>query len=128
MQKLFGYGMRCSGIAFSQNSQVTTAVGIHENFRSAWAVECDAIGLLLGGGLLTFLFYYFAVFQTLGNRHNLYKDAVFIILIGGLSYHYHSISYVVFVLLFAALERTNGVKDSYPSPVNYSRKAFGWKT
>ena len=124
MQKLFGYGMRCSGIAFSQNNQVASVVGIFENFGSAWAVECDAIGLFLGGGLLAFLFYYFTVFQILRNRYNLYRDAVFIILVGGLTYHYHSISYVVFILLFAALEKNKGVKEFYPSPMNHSGRAI----
>lgn len=123
LQKLFGYGMRCSGIAFSQNSQVASAVGIYENFGSAWAVECDVIGLLLGGGLLALMFYYFTAIQTIRDQSNLFRDAVFIILVGGLTYHYHSISYVVFILMFAAIERTNS-NSHLPNTGECSEKSF----
>ena len=118
LQKFLGYGMRCSGIAFSQNSHIATVVGIHEEFTSAWAVECDVIGLLLGGGLLVFLFYYITVLQIIRNKDNLFRDAVFVILVGGFTYHYHSISYVVFIEIFAAIETSYRVKDSFITTEN----------
>ena len=57
LQMLFGYGMRCSGVAFSQQSDICSIIGIGP-YSSAWAVECDVIGLLLCGGIITFLEYY----------------------------------------------------------------------
>lgn len=103
LQKLFGYGMRCSGVAFSQNANAVASVGIREHFNSAWAVECDFIGLLLGGGLLTFYCYYAALFKVLRDKLNIYREVIFILLLGGLAYHYHSISYVVFILMCASI-------------------------
>ena len=111
LQKILGFGMRCSGVAFSQNSQVASIVGIYESFNNAWAVECDVIGLLLGGGLLTFLMYYLLCFSIFNNKSNQFRDVIFIILVGGITYHYHSISYVIFILMFAALEVRKNTKN-----------------
>ena len=44
-QMLFGYGMRCSGAAFSEQQDICRIIGILQ-YSSAWAVECDVIGLL----------------------------------------------------------------------------------
>lgn len=62
-------------------------------YSSAWTAECDVIGLLLGGGICTFLAYYI---EMLKNVKTKYGDAIIVLLIGGITYHYHSISYVVF--------------------------------
>lgn len=105
-QMLLGYGMRCSGLAFSGNEAFGSLLGIREAFTGAWAVECDVIGLLLGGGILTFGSYYMMGIRGIKSRQVL-SDAMLIILIGGISYHYHSISYVIFVFLISMLPDSN---------------------
>lgn len=101
LQKLFGYGMRCSGVAFSEQHDICNIIGIGA-YSSAWAVECDVIGLLLGGGICTFLAYYIEMFKNLKTK---YRDAIIVLLIGGITYHYHSISYVIFLMMMASLSR-----------------------
>lgn len=103
LQMLFGYGMRCSGIAFSQQPDICQIMGIG-TYPSAWAVECDVIGLLIGGGIVTFLAYYATLIRT---RKSIYGDAILIIFLGGITYHYHSISYVVLIILMASLVSKN---------------------
>lgn len=71
-------------------------------YSSAWTAECDVIGLLLGGGICTFLAYYI---EMLKNVKTKYGDAIIVLLIGGITYHYHSISYVVFLMMMASLSR-----------------------
>ena len=73
-----------------------------ETYSSAWTAECDVIGLLLGGGICTFLAYYI---EMLKNVKTKYGDAIIVLLIGGIAYHYHSISYVVFLMMMASLSR-----------------------
>ncbi len=73
-----------------------------ETYSSAWTAECDVIGLLLGGGICTFLAYYI---EMLKNVKTKYGDAIIVLLIGGITYHYHSISYVVFLMMMASLSR-----------------------
>lgn len=102
LQKLFGYGMRASGIAFHQNERIARIIGVYGYNGPAWAVECDVIGLLLGGGIITFILYYATMYRLTKVNANHMKDAIFILLFGGLTYHYHSISYVVFVIMIAA--------------------------
>ena len=99
LQILFGYGMRCSGIAFSQQPDICQIIGIGM-YPTAWAVECDVIGLLLGGGIVTFLAYYATLIRT---RKSIYSDAILMIFLGGITYHYHSISYVILIILMASL-------------------------
>lgn len=101
LQMLFGYGMRCSGVAFSDQQDICNIIGIG-TYSSAWAVECDVIGLLLGGGICTFLAYYI---EMLKNVKTKYGDAIIVLLIGGITYHYHSISYVIFLMMMASLSR-----------------------
>lgn len=71
-------------------------------YSSAWTAECDVIGLLLGGGICTFLAYYI---EMLKNVKTKYGDAIIVLLIGGITYHYYSISYVVFLMMMASLSR-----------------------
>lgn len=71
-------------------------------YSSAWTAECDVIGLLLGGGICTFLTYYI---EMLKNVKTKYGDAIIVLVIGGITYHYHSISYVVFLMMMASLSR-----------------------
>ena len=99
IQMIFGYGMRCSGIAFSQQPDICQIIGI-ESYSTAWAVECDVIGLLLGGGIVTFFAYYITLINT---RKSIYKDAILVIFFGGITYHYHSISYVILIIMMASL-------------------------
>ena len=99
VQMLFGYGMRCSGIAFSQQSDICQIIGIG-SYPTAWAVECDVIGLLLGGGIVTFLAYYISLINA---RKSIYQDAILVIFLGGITYHYHSISYVILTIMMASL-------------------------
>lgn len=94
-QMLFGYGMRCSGAAFSEQQDICRIIGIQQ-YSNAWAVECDVIGLLLGGGVCTFLAYYYEVVKCMRKK---FEDAMIIIIFGGITYHYHSISYVIFLLM-----------------------------
>ena len=101
LQMLFGYGMRCSGVAFSEQHDICNIIGIG-TYSSAWAVECDVIGLLLGGGICTFLAYYIEMLKNLKTK---YRDAIIVLLIGGITYHYHSISYVIFLIMMASLSR-----------------------
>lgn len=101
LQMLFGYGMRCSGVAFSEQPDICNIIGIG-SYSSAWAVECDVIGLLLGGGICTFLSYYIEMFKNIKTK---YGDAIIVLLIGGITYHYHSISYVIFLMMIASLSR-----------------------
>ena len=101
LQMLFGYGMRCSGVAFSEQRDICNIIGIG-TYSSAWAVECDVIGLLLGGGICTFLAYYIEMFKNIKTK---YRDAIIVLLIGGVTYHYHSISYVIFLMMMASLSR-----------------------
>lgn len=101
LQMLFGYGMRCSGVAFSEQYDICNIIGIG-TYSSAWAIECDVIGLLLGGGICTFLAYYTEMFKNVKTK---YGDAIIVLLIGGITYHYHSISYVVFLMMMASLSR-----------------------
>lgn len=98
---LFGYGMRCSGAAFSEQQDICRIIGIQQ-YSNAWAVECDVIGLLLGGGVCTFLAYYYEVVKCMKTK---FKDAMIIIIFGGITYHYHSISYVIFLLMMASLSK-----------------------
>lgn len=100
-QMLFGYGMRCSGAAFSEQQDICRIIGIQQ-YSSAWAVECDVIGLLLGGGVCTFWTYYYEVVKCMKTK---FKDAMIIIIFGGITYHYHSISYVIFLLMMASLSK-----------------------
>lgn len=100
-QMLFGYGMRCSGAAFSEQQDICRIIGIQQ-YSSAWAVECDVIGLLLGGGVCTLLAYYYEVVKCMKTK---FKDAMIIIIFGGITYHYHSISYVIFLLMMASLSK-----------------------
>lgn len=111
LQKIFGYGMRVSGIAFSQNENIKSIVGIRENFSAAWNVECDVVGLLLGGGILVFVLYYTNVIKIIKFKDNPYRDAILVILLGGITYHYHTISYVMFVFMFANMY-LNGIRTS----------------
>lgn len=104
IQMLFGYGMRCSGIAFSQQQDICNIIGIG-SYPNAWAVECDVIGLLLGGGIITFIAYYVALFKNFRIRASQYKGAILMIFLGGITYHYHSISYVIFIIMMASYER-----------------------
>lgn len=106
LQMLFGYGMRSSGVAFSEQRDICNIIGIG-TYSSAWAVECDVIGLLLGGGICTFLCYYIEMFKNIKTK---YGDAIIVLLIGGITYHYHSISYVVFLMMMASLSR---LKEKY---------------
>lgn len=101
LQMLFGYGMRCSGVAFSEQHDICNIIGIG-TYSSAWAVECDVIGLLLGGGICTFFAYYIEMIKNVKTK---YGDAIIVLLIGGITYHYHSISYVVFLMMMASLSR-----------------------
>lgn len=103
LQKILGYGMRCSGIPFTQNAYVTRIIGITEHFNSAWAVECDPIGILLGGGIFALIFYYLSINKCIKDKSNILRDAIIVLLIGGLTYHYHSISYFLILLLIASL-------------------------
>ena len=99
LQMLFGYGMRCSGVAFSEQSDICNIIGI-QSYLNAWAVECDVIGLLLGGGIIAFITYYGCLHR---NYNSKFRDAILIIFFGGITYHYHSISYVIFVLMISSL-------------------------
>lgn len=107
LQMLFGYGMRCSGIAFSQQPDICQIIGI-ESYSTAWAVECDVIGLLLGGGIITFLAYYISLIKT---RNSMYRDAILVIFLGGITYHYHSISYVILIIMMAYLASNDSECD-----------------
>ena len=75
------------------------------SYPNAWAVECDVIGLLLGGGIITFIAYYVALFKNFRIRASQYKGAILMIFLGGITYHYHSISYVIFIIMMASYER-----------------------
>ena len=102
LQQLFGYGMRCSGIPFSENPDIMSKLGGYQAYTSAWAVECDVIGLLLGGGITTFLAYYSNIFK-LTKDNNVLSPSILVILFGGITYHYHSVSYILFIILFSSL-------------------------
>lgn len=102
LQQLFGYGMRCSGIPFSENLDIMSKLGGYQAYTSAWAVECDVIGLLLGGGITTFLAYYFNIFKLIKDN-NVLSPSILVILFGGITYHYHSVSYILFIILFGSL-------------------------
>ena len=100
LMMLFGYGMRCSGVAFSNNLDICGIVGIGNN-SEAWAVECDVIGILLGGGIIALVLYYLALFSM---NKSVFNEACFIILIGGLVYHFHSISYIIITIILAQID------------------------
>lgn len=102
LQQLFGYGMRCSGIPFSENPDIMSKLGGYQAYTSAWAVECDVIGLLLGGGITTFIAYYSNIFKLIKDN-NMLSSSILVILLGGITYHYHSVSYILFVILFSSL-------------------------
>lgn len=110
MQKLFGWGMRCSGIPFSENDAVKQALKL-KNLTQAWTVECDVIGLLLGGGIVAFVLYYWLVYVLMKKR-NEFSGAIFMILIGGITYHYHSISFILLFFLIAAINLSTEKRDN----------------
>ncbi|MBP3255298.1 MAG: hypothetical protein J6M60_02260 [Clostridia bacterium] len=101
-QILFGYGIRCSGIPFSQNIDIFSKIGGTMNYTSAWAVESDVIGLLLGGGIITTLLYYIMNLRLI-KRNNIFSNTIIIILFGGITYHFHSISYIILIFIFASI-------------------------
>ena len=112
LKQLFGYGMRCSGVPFTENPDIMTKLGGFQGYTSAWAVECDVIGLLLGGGITTFVAYYFNMFALIKNS-NILSSAILVILFGGVTYHYHSVSYVLFIILFSSLSMSKGEKQRF---------------
>lgn len=102
LQQLFGYGMRCSGIPFMENTDIASSLGIiPSSYTSTWAVECDVIGLLLGGGIITALLYYYTLGSIYVDKRNPFRQAIAAIAIAGVMYHFHSISYVIYVIVFA---------------------------
>lgn len=107
LQMLFGYGMRCSGVAFSEQQDICNIIGIQQ-YSGAWAVECDIIGLLLGGGICTLLAYYYELSNCLKTK---FGGAIIMLLLGGITYHYHSISYVIFLVMMASLCRMKAYKE-----------------
>ena len=117
MQMLFGYGIRCSGIPFSEHLDILNKMGGTVDYKSAWAVESDVIGLLLGGGIVTTLIYYLMGYKLIKNN-NIFTNAIIIILFGGVTYHFHSISYIILIFIFASLLNLKEIKEEGLKKVN----------
>ncbi len=118
LQLLFGYGMRCSGIAFAINPEILKELGGTQDYTVAWAVECDVIGLLLGGGITTTICYYWMMFELTTDKKNPFNEVVWMILIAGVTYHFHSISYIIYVLIFAYLSKYKKDKENNYEVIN----------
>lgn len=113
LQILFGYGMRCSGVAFTQNPSIFGLLGGTQLYETAWALECDTMGLLLGGGIITTLIYYCMLYSLIRNK-NEFSNTIFIIFVGGITYHFHSISYIIIIFLLSTIiqcEKNKRIKE-----------------
>lgn len=107
-QQLFGYGPRVSGISINMNKDIaiSTNVFLMSDYYKAWNIECDVITLLLGHGIIGSVLYYFSCYECIKKCKYL-KFAVFAVLIGGVTYHFYSLTIInlMFILIEANLGR-----------------------
>ena len=111
IHKIFGYGIRSSGIGLNRSEYSRTVLANSTiQWRSSWAIECDVIGVLLGGGIVTFLSYYWMLFRNFIYNQK-FRYAIFVIAIGGLMYNFCTTSYIILVFIAAAIQpKINAVK------------------
>lgn len=93
-QKLIGYGIRCSGLAFNMSKRYSKVLPFTYGSLN---VECDPIGLLLGGGILTLIMYYKSLMKTFFSGFQ-YRQFALMLLFAGVTYTFHANSYILWIL------------------------------
>ena len=104
-ETLFGYGPRISGIAFNENKDIADELHISSNKNmafKAWTVESDNIAILLGHGLIGLLFYWMSLYSAIKRNKDL-KYIFISIMVGGIMYHFYSITLINIILIFSTI-------------------------
>ena len=95
VQILFGYGPRISGIAFSNDRDISHKLSLDDLDGVPWSVESDIVALFLGHGIIGLLIYLFMIYKNIRickiNKDKEYKYMNLILLFGGITYGFYSL-------------------------------------
>lgn len=130
IEKLFGFGPRIDGIAFTLYSDIIAGLALNgTNLTDVWCVESDFVGLLLGCGLCGLCLYYSLLLRMIRNSIQCYKIIVICLLTMGLMYNYYSVTFInLFFIFFVAVAENRGGSGSPACSHNNPINELGFNT
>ncbi|WP_160285364.1 O-antigen ligase family protein [Clostridium tyrobutyricum] len=117
IQILFGYGPRVSGIAFSNDRDISAKLLVDNSSDTPWSVESDIVALLVGHGVIGLFIYLFMICRNIyickinGDKEFEYMNLI--LLFAGITYGFYSIlfSNILFIMSQIVRKNTEKIKD-----------------